>query len=272
MSTLQNTIQAKNSDVLDPVDAYDVLAARFAELSAERNSYLASIEKVIVSQIPRSARSMLDIGSGDGVRASRIASEAGIEDLVLLEPSSAMRAHISGDAEVWPIRAQDLFEFPRGRERRFDVITCLWNVFGHIPTGDRKELLQQVRRLLSPSGTFFIDVIHRYNVRSYGITRTALRYLKDHFTPNPANGDVIVRWTVPNQICATHGHVFTNPEIMALAEDAGLEPKIRFVLDYGTGRNRCFAFQGNLLYAFQAISESNSASAVTTKSTSTSVI
>ncbi len=271
MDSERESVDYRN-EALDPVAAYDAIAPQYSELSAERSAYLAAVEKSIVSQIPNTARSMLDIGSGDGVRGLRIAKQAGIKDVVLLEPSPAMRAQISQDAEIWPIRAEALANYAGARERRFDVITCLWNVLGHLPADDRKEVLRQVHRLLSPTGTFFVDLIHRYNIRSYGLIKTTLRYLKDRFAPNPANGDVIVRWKTQSRSCTTQGHVFTNTEMLALAKTAGLKPKMRVAIDYETGEIRPLAFQGNLLYAFRRISEIESASAATTSSTFDSVI
>lgn len=271
MTVERNPLQA-GSDVLDPVDAYDLMASRYAELSAERSAYLSAVERVIIAQIPRTARSMLDIGSGNGIRALRIARQTGIKDVVLLEPSPAMRAQIPGSAEIWPILADAIGTYAGAHKRQFDVIACLWNVLGHILPADRPDLLSRVSRLLSPHGIFFIDLIHRYNVRSYGFTKTALRYLKDQFAPGLTNGNVIVRWKVDNEVCATHGHVFTNAEILALAKSAKLEPRMRAVIDYRTGEVRKLALQGNLLYAFRRTSASDSASALTTPTTSASVI
>lgn len=258
--------------MLDPVDAYDVMASRYAELRAQRSAYLSAVERVIIAQIPRTAHAMLDIGSGDGVRALRVAREAGIKDVALLEPSTCMRAQGSQDAEVWPIRAEAIGNHAGAHERQFDVITCLWNVLGHIAAADRQEVLCQISHMLSPHGIFFVDLMHRYNVRSYGIAKTAFRYLKDHFASNPANGDVTVRWNADKEVCVTHGHVFTNAEILALAKSAKLEPRMRAVIDYRTGEVCKLAVQGNLLYAFGRTSASDSASALTTTSTSVSVI
>jgi 2-polyprenyl-3-methyl-5-hydroxy-6-metoxy-1,4-benzoquinol methylase len=272
MDARSNPLHGRDSDVLDPVDAYNVMASRYAELSSERSTYLSAVERVIITQIPRTAHSMLDVGSGDGVRALRIARQGGIKDIVLLEPSGNMRALISSDAEVWPIRAEAIGDYAGAQERQFDVITCLWNVLGHIDAADRQEVLDQVSRMLSPHGIFFMDLIHRYNVRSYGLVKTALRYLKDQFVPNSTNGDVAVRWKAGNKVCATHGHVFTNAEMAGLAKTARLASNTRVVLDYQTGEVRKLAVQGNLLYAFRRISASDSASVVTTTSTSASFI
>jgi len=260
-------------DLPDPVAAYDLVAAHFSELSARRREYLAAIEKIIVSRIPSGAHSLLDIGSGDGTRALRIAQSAGIGEVVLLEPSPALCAKIQ-IGEVWPIRAEEIGNHPIAtRGRRFDVITCLWNVLGHIRTAEaRGELLRQLQKRLTPQGRLFMDVIHRYNIRSYGVTKTAVRYLLDRINPRETNGDVIVKWEFENASCLTFGHVFTHREILALVQHAGLQIESRAVVDYETGAVQRAAFLGNLLYEFRRNSAIAFPKAATTSSTSASVI
>src|SRR5690349_18868634 len=112
----------------DPVAAYDRIAPVFARLAEQRRPYLDRIDQLVVSEMPPGNRTMLDVGSGDGARARRIARARGIEELVLLEPSLAMQGDGAADAKVWTMRAEELHSV----QATFDVITCLWNVVGHI--------------------------------------------------------------------------------------------------------------------------------------------
>jgi 2-polyprenyl-3-methyl-5-hydroxy-6-metoxy-1,4-benzoquinol methylase len=240
----------------DPVAAYDRLAPQYADLSHRREIYLRGVEREIISRIPKGSRSLTDVGSGDGSRALRIVSQMGIARVVLVEPSKEM-AIGSADHEVWPVRAEDLAS---ATAERFDVITCLWNVLGHIPTAEkRRRALFAIARLLAPQGRFFLDVNHRYNLRSYGILPTGARWIHDVFSPSEKNGDVRANWDEAG--VSTYGHVFTHREIMRLAEAAGFELEERLVIDYDSGRIRRFAFQGNLLYIFRRSSRMDSSSA-----------
>lgn len=242
----------------DPVAAYDRLAAHYDALSRRRELYLRGVERDIVSHVPNGSASLLDIGAGGGVRALRIASEFGIQRIVLVEPSQEMTGKAAELAEVWPLRAENLAV--DAAAKRFDVITCLWNVLGHIPTAEKRLLaLTAIARLLAPQGRFFLDVNHRYNSRSYGILPTAARWMHDFFSPSENNGDVLAQWSDAG--ISTYGHVFTHREIMRLAEAAGLELEERLVIDYENGRVRRFAVQGNLLYIFRRSSRIDSASA-----------
>ncbi|HLH01845.1 MAG TPA: class I SAM-dependent methyltransferase [Bryobacteraceae bacterium] len=230
---------------LDPVAAYDLLAPSFSAVSKTRERYLRAIEDLIVSAAPKTAASMLDIGSGDGRRALQIARQLGIRRVTLLEPSATMRAHWPDDVEGWYVRVEEL----GSKAGNFDLITCLWNVLGHVfPTEARLHALEQMRRLLTANGRLFMDVSHRYNMLHYGRVRTLLRMLRDRFGQDWLSGDVSVRWEVAGGNVHAKGHVFTAAELEALARAAGLQIEHRFVVDYATGELRRSKYQGHLLY------------------------
>jgi 2-polyprenyl-3-methyl-5-hydroxy-6-metoxy-1,4-benzoquinol methylase len=267
----------------DPVAAYDRLAAHYADLSHRREAYLRGVEREIISRIPKGSISLLDVGAGDGIRALRIASRVGIERVVLVEPSKEMAGRSGELAEVWPVRAEDLGTDTAEKDcracgpgtdecvrphtilsnsitERFDVITCLWNVLGHIPTAEKRlRALTAITRLLAPQGLFFLDVNHRYNLRTYGIFPTSARWMRDLFSLRETNGDVLANWSDAG--VSTYGHVFTQSEIMRLCGAAGLDLEERLVIDYDDGRIRRFSFQGNLLYVFRRSSRTDSPSA-----------
>lgn len=217
----------------------------FARLAGQRRAYLATIDRLIVSAMPGDSRSLLDVGAGDGTRARRIAQAGSIPELVLLEPSRAMQRDYPNDARVLTMRAEDLPLV----DGRFDVITCLWNVLGHIfPKAARVEVFRQFARLVSPRGRVFVDVSHRYNARHYGVLPTARRFLRDCVSRDERNGDVLVAWDVEGIQSSTVGHVFTQGEIAALCGSSGLRVEKRLVVDYATGEQRRWAFEGHLLY------------------------
>jgi len=237
----------------DPVVAYDRLAPYYSHFSKKRSAYLRSVEKQIAARIPKGAKSLLDIGSGDGSRAARIAGAAGMPRVVLLEPSAKMSSEMPAGCEVWRMRAEDMDV--SAIAERFDVLTCLWNVVGHIPGSDaRVRALRAAAQLLSSAGLLFVDVIHRYNVRSYGVTMTVARWLRDRISPSDNNGDVKARWSTAGGEISTYGHVFSEREMRRLAGAAGLECAERIVIDYGTGEVRRASWTGNLLYVLQRAS------------------
>lgn len=230
---------------VDPVAAYNEIAPVYARVSEQRRAYLAAVERLVIAGVRAGSRSMLDVGAGDGSRAGRIAEAADLCELVLLEPGERMRSYCPAHATVWAMRAEDL----RARQESFDVITCLWNVLGHIhPSGARAEVLRQCARLVSPQGRVFIDVNHRYNARHYGVIPTAARFLRDCFAPAGSNGDVRVAWDIDGHRAATTGHVFTDREMSEMMRSAGLGIEARFVIDYATGQIRRHGYEGHFLY------------------------
>jgi SAM-dependent methyltransferase len=240
--------RALPADLLDPVAAYDRIAPVYARLADQRRAYLDAVDRLIIAEIPPGSGSLLDVGAGDGARALRIAGAAGLRDLTLLEPSARMRSYGPARAAIWAMRAEDL----HSRQGGFDVVTCLWNVLGHIlPSAARVEVLRQFARLVSPEGKIFIDVNHRYNARHYGALATGLRFLRDRASPAGSHGDVRVTWDIDGHPCATTGHVFTHAEFIALSRAAGLGIEKRFVIDYASGQVRRQSLAGNLLYVLR---------------------
>jgi SAM-dependent methyltransferase len=234
----------------DPVLAYDRLAPNYAELAQRRWLYLAGVEREILVRIPKGSHSLLDIGAGNGRRALRIASKADVSRIVLLEPSEEMLRVRPDGVGVWRCRAEDLSD--RSSSEKFDLITCLWNVLGHIKTTQlRMQALSHVATVLSEKGKFFMDVNHRYNARSYGVLPTAVRRLRDFLFPGEENGDVAVGWNVGAERINTYGHVFTDREVVQLAHSGGLNLEERVAIDYDNGRVVRSPFKGNLLYVFR---------------------
>jgi len=247
----------------DPVEAYSALGARNLELRRRRQAYLDSTEEIIARSLSPGSRSLLDAGAGDGARALRLASRAAIERIVLIEPSASMIGSAGKDVVVWPVRAEELSSESIGE--RFDVILCLWNVLGHVPTAERRlRALRSMARLLSSQGSFFLDVTHRYNLRSYGLLPTVARLLRDLAAPHETNGDVRATWSFPDETISTYGHVFTHREILGLTAAAGLQVQEQYSVDYQTGQIRRLRSLGNLLYRFRPTSRMDSSSAPAT--------
>lgn len=229
---------------LAPIAAYDAFAPYYSAYASTRTPYLQKIEDVVIAHAPAGA-SLLDVGAGDGSRAVRITQSTNLRRVVLLEPSAGMRAQCPPGIEVWPYSAAEIPD----SGFQFDVITCLWNVLGHLEgPQQRTSALVQFRKMLAPQGTAFLDVSHRYNAESYGWSMTFLRMAGDFFLQSEKRGDVSVTWTAGEQIIHTTGHVFTHREITRLVRAAGLKILRRWIISYETGRESKLPLRGHLLY------------------------
>ena len=70
-----------DADCMSPPAAYDRLAPFYSSLLEARKHYVEAIDQIVIAHAG-GARSLLDIGSGNGVRALRIAGGCNISDVV----------------------------------------------------------------------------------------------------------------------------------------------------------------------------------------------
>ncbi len=233
---------------MSAVAAYDELAAHFQSYSLARASYLRKIEDIVIARAG-AARSLLDVGAGDGARSARIAKGVGASTVILIEPSAGMRAQCREDVKVWPWCIAEIPDVAP----QFDLVVCLWNVLGHLDgTQERLLALSKFRTLLSPGAMLFLDVHHRYNASSYGWAKTLLRMVHDFFIPSDENGDVLVSWQAGERTIRTKGHVFTSAEMQRLFRAAGLRMIERWAVSYENGTECRIPTSGHLLYQLTA--------------------
>lgn len=238
----------QTANMLEPIEAYNAFVPAYQAYSQTRRPYLAAVERIVAIHA-RGAGSMLDVGAGDGTRSRRIAAELNLREVVLVEPSTGMRARCAPDLEVLPSTAA---EIPL-EGRRFDLIICLWNVLGHMNHAEeRVASLMRFKSLLGSAGSIFLDVGHRYNAAAYGWPKTVLRMARDFFAPSEKNGDAIVRWQMLGGQITTYGHAFTRKEMNDLFSRAGLRIRRHWILDYDSGAERSFPLLGHLLYQLSA--------------------
>lgn len=228
-------------------DIYDLMAPFYREYSDRKRNYLQAVDRFVVEHLPPQAGSMLDVGSGDGVRGMSIARIKSIPKVVLVEPSSEMakRCRELGPTDVWQVAAEEL---PDTAER-FEVITCLWNVLGHL--GGRRQRVQALvgmKRLLADSGIILFDVNNRHNAAAYGWLKVLGRRIADGLAPDERRGDATFTWTIGDQNLHGKGHLFTPAEIEGIVREAGLNIRKRVAINYSTGVLSSSPTRGQLLY------------------------
>jgi SAM-dependent methyltransferase len=232
-------------------NVYDLLAPHYREYSGRRETYLRAVDRFVIEQAPRGAKSLLDVGAGDGIRGLALAKALGVETIVFCDNSAEMAARCRqlGAAEVWNCPAEQL---PQSTQR-FDVIVCLWNVLGHLPTNRaRVRALRAMRRLLSAGGVLFLDVNNRHNAPAYGWLRVAGRMSLDAMRPDPRRGDAAIEWNIAGQRIPGSGHLFTAGEVERLFRAGRLRVDVRTAIDYSTGMASRWIFRGQLVYRLTA--------------------
>ena len=164
-------VRLSNDIPLDPVAAYDRIAPVFARLAEQRKPYLDRIDQLVISEMPPGSRSMLDVGSGDGARARRIAQTRGSRSLCCWSQAWRCRATATRTPRCGRCGPKNFTRFKPSLTSS-PVSGMSSDTFS---LDSRMEMLRQFARLVSPHGRIFVDVNHRYNARHYGSLKTALR-------------------------------------------------------------------------------------------------
>lgn len=230
--------------------AYDAIAPSYAEYSSTRQSYLDAVDQLVIDRLKPGMR-LLDIGSGDGRRLQKIASHHKLTDVVAIEPSEKMAAicRQSTGFTVHPICGDTLDTLD---EKPFDVITVLWNVFGHMPDSSvRLATLQAMAKKLKPDGIVMLDVNNRHNQLSYGRWNVLKRRIVDACAFNETRGDAHYEWKIGDKSYPASGHLFTPHEIERLYMRAGFYGVERYSVNYATGAVSTSPFNGQLFYVLK---------------------
>jgi SAM-dependent methyltransferase len=228
---------------------YDKLAPNYQNYAAEKSNYINAIDQLIIQKSKGNVRTMLDVGSADGMRGIKLSKEIGVESLVLAEPSQKMVELCKKiyNGEIWAITADNLPE-----TRRFDLITCLWNVLGHIQSRDtRVTSLKRMYSLLNPGGKLFLDVNNRYNSNAYGFWEICSRIIYDFFNQNNNKGDTDYDLHINGETIKGMGHLFTPQEMKELLNISGINRIKRYSVDYKTGKVHSSFLYGQLLFEIE---------------------
>lgn len=233
--------------IISSSEYYDQLSVDYRQISESRTAYLAGIDRLIAESL-RPGLSLLDVGGADGVRSQRLAHDAGISRVTLLDSSPAMLSHVERRNFEQIIEGDITSETTRVRlgEARFDAALILWNVLGHIPTPEtRLRALANIHRALRPNGLLFLDCNNRENVRAYG-----WRVARRNWLVGLLRGRG-VRWNFPLPAknapdAVSYVHIFSPFELKRLAAAAGFEIDRLVFVDYETGQPVQSRFEGQI--------------------------
>jgi len=223
-----------SNETASTAEIYDAFAEEYRAYSKTKSAYISSVDNLILERFSNKAKTMLDFGSGDGVRGARVAKSLNIKSLYQVDISPEMvnrcqeldvaeRVYLS-DTNKW------VEEIPA-----VDIAVCLWNVLGHVPSQDERiAKLHDIRNSLKPGGYLCIDVNNRHN-KSYGLIQAYARKILDTIWPDVRRGDVSFSWKIGDKAYPATGHFFTPEEIKSLVVDAGFSIKRIVAVDYTTG-------------------------------------
>jgi SAM-dependent methyltransferase len=223
---------------------YNKLAKEYNEKSKNRIQYLNSVDELIIKSLGnKKIINYLDIGSGDGRRASKIKQELNIEFTTLLDESEAMLK--TAQENEYSIVNKSFFEFETSE--KYDLITCLWNVLGHFDSFDSRLLFfKKVSNLLSEEGLLVFDVNNRYNINHYGYKNVAQNLYKDHLQDDDRG-----LFSLGLQNIETTVYVHSPFDILTYIKNSELYILKEYYPNYNTGEIESTYFEGQLLYFIQ---------------------
>lgn len=229
---------------------YDAFAPDYASYSQKRKAYLNAINKLVLGAEFIERKNMLDIGCGDGMRGFKLFKIMKFARIDFIDNSKEMvklcEQNTKQSARQVDITGKDLGAF----DRKYDAITCLWNVLGHIPTHKKRlQALKNMNKLLEKNGRIFLDVSNRFNVNHYGIDAVMKNIKQDLVKTAEKNGDLHYEIEVRKNVkIKTSSHFFSPFEMEDLISDAGLHVQKTYYIDYATGKILKNFFGGQLFY------------------------
>lgn len=104
--------------------------------------------------VPKSAKTLLDLGAGSGLELDGIFKRFPELDVTAVDLSEQMLEKLSekfGDSQIKVIRG-DYFEYDFG-ENKFDCVIA-FQTLHHFPFGKKKALFEKIRRALNTDGVY----------------------------------------------------------------------------------------------------------------------
>lgn len=225
---------------------YDNLAAGYRNYSQSRSLYLSAVDAVVKQYLTPNS-SIIDFGSGDGVRVHNIAKSI-TSELCLVENSCNMLTKITDQYPNALVLNQDFADINFQTNKKYDIAICLWNVLGHL--GNEQRILRgltNIRKSVCQNGTVILDVNNRHNIAQYK-SKAVRNIIKDLFTYKFENGDIKFDISVNGQSIPSYVHIFNKHEIEKLINAAGLEIKSKFYINYANGNFEKLQLFGQLCY------------------------
>ncbi|MEI6553138.1 MAG: class I SAM-dependent methyltransferase [bacterium] len=226
---------------------YTQFAQTYAQYAFGKKDYITAVNRFICKE-SISPSNILDVGSGDGKRAKTIADAIGVKNITLVDNSEGMvllSKKITDATVIYADITRRDFDF----KKKYDLVLCLWNVFGHIATENERIIaMKNLGNLLSDGGVLFIDVNNRYNSTHYGKFSVFRNLLKDLFLSKDKTGNFDLSFKADTGNITTKVHIFNPKEIEYLIKSAGLTVEKRIILNYKTGTVEENFWKGQLVY------------------------
>lgn len=220
---------------------YNKIAVNYSNQSESRLNYLDAVDSLILNELSnKRIVSYLDIGAGDGRRSIKIANALKIDSVTIIDESLEML----NNCKNLNVHVINKSFFKVDLTKKYDLITCLWNVIGHFPTKDDRILFFTiVANMLNEGGVFFFDVNNRYNITNYG-SQNVMKNLELDYLKDEDSG-----WfTIGKNDAKTNVYIHSPFDIKEYLKNKSLELESTHYINYDSGLLEDTFFKGQLLY------------------------
>tara|TARA_Y100001954_G_C15829065_1_gene613928 strand:- start:14108 stop:14827 length:720 start_codon:yes stop_codon:yes gene_type:complete len=223
--------------------AYNTLCSSYSSISLSRNAYCSSIDKLVLNYA--GGTEYLDIGSATGARLDNLRKSLNLPYVYSIEPSLDMYDKLRSYSNIRPYHLSAQQYVPEF-DQKFDCVTALWNVFGHIPSESLlHQSLTNIRKYMKPHSVLLFDVNNRHNYSSYGV-KALFRSTLDYFDFRRERGDTTIFLSQNNQKIPLYGHLFAISEVKTMLSQSGFSIKNIHYVNYNTGRVCSSRFLGQI--------------------------
>ncbi len=229
---------------------YNAFAQEYDVYAETKRLYLESVDAVIFS-LAKPAGFFVDIGCGTGKRTRKLGEKIHASRIIGVDNSPRMlkEAQINNAITVQQI---DLANEPLIFDEKAQMVSCLWNVLGHVGQEDVCiAVLKKIRELLDHDGVAVIDVNNRYNASQYTFQSVARNLMKDIVSPSFSNGNFSAKLPSDESIVTTV-HIFSPQEMRRMLLASGFEIIQELYVDYNTGKHKKCWFSGQLVYVVKS--------------------
>lgn len=231
----------KRANDIDSDSYYKSIASKYKDLSGKRECYLKAIEDLVSAHSPRSIERYLDAGAGDGRRAMKIGQRVNASEITLLDSCANMLPQADKCQPHVGTICSPVSELQQ--KEQYELITCLWNVLGHMPTREeRVDALVAMRGALRSGGRLMIDVNNRHNFE-YGFGNILKNFLIGLLKPSRRG-----RFELHNGDSTHTVHISNHKEMLQLIHEANMHIEAQYTVSYRSGELKKRKWQGQLFY------------------------
>jgi 2-polyprenyl-3-methyl-5-hydroxy-6-metoxy-1,4-benzoquinol methylase len=214
-------------------DSYQIVCKR-------REKYINGVNRDFLKIAKDKGLNWLDIGSGDSIRSAYLNTILG-KKLTVLEPSELLTKDFEcSNPDIKFLRTSiEEIEFLE----KFDVISLLWNVVGHLT--NLEATLKKIYNALHPGGVLYFDTNSPFNLIEYGVRQV----VKNFFSKQE-----YLKFSWPDSNSESYVLFYKKSYLIKILKEAGFSVSVRNI-NYDSGNSVRSCFFGSMVVTAKKSSE-----------------